>query len=48
MANIKQKFIKAGTDFNYSEGVKVKAAETIYKQFTRTRSCTYQAQTATD
>lgn len=30
MANLKQKFIKPGRDFNYSEGVKVKATEAIY------------------
>jgi len=29
MANIKQKYIKAGRDYNYAEGVKVKAAEAI-------------------
>ena len=29
MANIKQKFIKPGRDYNYSEGVKVLAAENI-------------------
>ena len=30
MANIKQKFIKPGRDYNYSEGVKVKATATVY------------------
>ena len=30
MANIKQKYIKPGRDYNYSEGVKVKATEAIY------------------
>lgn len=30
MANIKQKFIKPGRDFNYSEGVKVYAGEDVY------------------
>ena len=29
MGNIKQKFIKAGTSYNYAEGVKVLAAEAI-------------------
>ena len=29
MPNLKQRLIKAGTDFNYSEGVKVKASEAI-------------------
>ena len=29
MANIKQKYIKPGRDYNYSEGVKVKAGEAI-------------------
>ena len=31
MANLKQKFIKPGRDFNYSEGVKVKATEAVYQ-----------------
>jgi hypothetical protein len=31
MANIKQKYIKPGRDFNYSEGVKVKATEAVYQ-----------------
>jgi len=30
MANLKQKFIKPGRDFNYSEGVKVKATAAVY------------------
>jgi hypothetical protein len=30
MANIKQRMIKAGTEYNYAEGVKCKAAENIY------------------
>jgi len=30
MGNLKQRFIKAGRDFNYAEGVKVKASSTIY------------------
>jgi hypothetical protein len=29
MGNLKQRFIKPGRDFNYAEGVKVKAAEAI-------------------
>lgn len=31
MANLKQKFIKPGRDFNYAEGVKVKATEAVYQ-----------------
>ena len=31
MANLKQKYIKPGRDFNYSEGVKVKATEAVYQ-----------------
>ena len=31
MPNIKQKYIKAGADYNYAEGVRVKAAEAVYK-----------------
>jgi hypothetical protein len=31
MANIKQRYIKPGRDFNYSEGVKVKATEAVYQ-----------------
>ena len=30
MGNLKQRLIKAGRDFNYAEGVKVKAAEAVY------------------
>ena len=30
MGNLKQRFIKAGRDFNYAEGVKVKASSAIY------------------
>ena len=30
MGNLKQRLIKPGTDFNYAEGVKVKATEAVY------------------
>ena len=30
MGNLKQRLIKAGRDYNYAEGVKVKAAEAVY------------------
>ena len=31
MGNLKQRFIKPGTEFNYAEGVKVLAAEAVYQ-----------------
>ena len=30
MGNLKQRFIKAGRDFNYAEGVKVKASSAVF------------------
>ena len=31
MGNLKQRLIKAGRDYNYAEGVKVKATEAVYQ-----------------